>query len=226
MTLPRPALCFVTDRRRGADPSILALVERIGAAARAGVSLVQIRERDLDDRSLTALVRDSVAAVGGTGARVLVNDRVDVAAAAGAAGVHLRGDSIAAPCIRSIAPPSFLIGRSVHGADEARAVEAAGGCDYVFFGSVFASRGKPAAHPAAGIDALARVCRAVSLPVIAIGGVDPANAAAIAGAGAAGAAAIGVFMTAADEAALASSVAALQRALTPDRRLSKVTAEK
>src|SRR5919198_4027192 len=117
MTLARPALFFVTDRRRAADPSLLALVERIGAAARAGVPYVQIRERDLDDRSLAALVRDSVAAVAGTGARVLVNDRADVAIAAGAAGVHLRADGMPAVCICEIVPASFLIGRSVHGVD-------------------------------------------------------------------------------------------------------------
>ncbi len=226
MTIARPALFFVTDRRRGADPSLLALVERIAAAARAGVPFVQIRERDLDDRSLAALVRDSVAAVSGTGARVVVNDRADVAIAAGAAGVHLRGDGIPAPRIRDIAPASFLIGRSVHGVAEARAVEETGGCDYLFFGTVFPSAGKAAGHPVAGVDALARVCAAVTRPVIAIGGVGAANAAAIAAAGAAGAAAIGAFMTAADEAALRSVVAALRAALTPDRRLSKVSAAK
>jgi thiamine-phosphate pyrophosphorylase len=226
MTLPRPALCFVTDRRRAADPSVLALVDRIGAAARAGVGLVQIRERDLDDRALVTLVRDSVAVVAGTGARVLVNDRVDVAIAAGAAGVHLRGDSVGACRVRPIVSASFLIGRSVHSVEAAREAEAEGGCDYLLFGTLFPSHGKPEGHPVAGVEALARVCRAVSLPVIAIGGIDASNAPSIARAGAAGAAAVGAFMTAPDRAALASTVDALRRALTPDPSLSKVAAEK
>ena len=97
-------ICLVTDRRRlstGEDAADR-LVDLVAAAARAGIDLIQIRERDLDARRLVALVKRCVAAARGTSTKVLVNDRADVADAAGAHGVHLRGDSIAATAIRSL----------------------------------------------------------------------------------------------------------------------------
>lgn len=182
-----PVLCLVTPGTSSPD------LQTIRDAARAGVDLVQVRERRLDDRSLVALVRATIDAVAGTGARVLVNDRLDVAMAAGAAGVHLRGDSMAAADVRRLAPQGFIVGRSVHSVPEAEEVERGGGCDYLVFGTVFESASKPAGHAAAGVDALGRVCAAVALPVLAIGGVTLANAGLVAAAGAAGVAAIGMF---------------------------------
>jgi thiamine-phosphate pyrophosphorylase len=170
------------------------LVALIAAAARAGVDLVQIRERGLDDHALLALTREARDAVQGTRARVVVNGRSDIALAAGADGVHLRGDSIAASRVRSLVPPDFVIGRSVHSEAEAAAVEREGGCDYLIFGTVFASMSKSDGHVPAGVEALGRVCGRVRLPVLAIGGVTPDRAAAIASAGAAGLAAIGAFI--------------------------------
>jgi thiamine-phosphate pyrophosphorylase len=180
-------ICLVTDRARFDVPST------VRAAARDGVDLVQVRERDLDDRALLALVRRVIAEVAGTPARVLVNDRLDVALAAGAHGVHLRGDSIAASRVRAMAPRGFLVGRSVHALDEAIAIDREGAVDYVIFGTVFASAGKPAGHPVAGVEALARVCAAVRTPVLAIGGIDAARAVEARRAGAQGVAAIGLF---------------------------------
>ena len=118
------------------------LVDLVAAAARAGIDLIQIRERDLDARRLIALVRRCVEAAEGTSTKVLVNDRADVAVAAGAHGVHLRGDSIAAAAVRSLIGDGALIGRSVHGADEARAVSGAGGVDYLIFGTLYPSASK------------------------------------------------------------------------------------
>jgi len=184
---------FVTDRRRfglSAD----ALVDRAAAAARGGVDVIQVRERDLADRDLVALVRQIVAATEGTRARVLVNDRADVAIAAGAAGVHLRSDSASASRVRAIVPSAFLIGRSVHSLSDVDAAVAGGGCDYLMFGTVFPSSGKPEGHPIAGVDALKAVCRRSPLPVIAIGGVDRSRGKEIEAAGAAGFAAVGLFM--------------------------------
>jgi len=184
---------FVTDRGRfGLTPD--ALVERAALAARSGAAVIQVRERDLADRALLDLVRRIVDAVRETDARVLVNDRPDVALASGAAGVHLRGDSPPASRVRAIVPPGFLIGRSVHSLDEIDAAVADGGCDYLVFGTVFPSGGKPEGHPVAGIDALARACARSPLPVIAIGGMTPAREAEVARAGAAGLAAVGWFM--------------------------------
>jgi thiamine-phosphate pyrophosphorylase len=168
------------------------LVERIAAAARAGVHLIQIRQPDFDALSLVSIVERARRAVVGTAARILVNDRLDVALAAGADGVHLRGDSLAAARARRVSPPGFLIGRSVHSADQARAAERGGGLDYLLFGTVFPTASKPGAA-AAGLDALSQACAAVALPVLAIGGMTASVLAPVARGGAAGFAAIGLF---------------------------------
>ena len=169
-----------------------ALIERIAAAARAGVQLIQVRQPQLDGLAATRLVERAVRAVAGTTARILVNDRVDVAIAAGAHGVHLRGDSIAATRVKAIVPPAFVIGRSIHTSSEAVAAERTGGLDYLIFGTVFASLSKPGVAPA-GVDRLAEACAAVALPVLAIGGITAGTIAAVAHAGAAGFAGIGLF---------------------------------
>jgi thiamine-phosphate pyrophosphorylase len=170
------------------------LVERAANAARAGVDVIQVRERDLADAGLVALVRAIVRATAATAARVVVNDRADLAILAGAAGVHLRGDSPAASRVRVMTPPGFVIGRSVHSLAEIDAAVADGGCDYLMFGTVFPSAGKPDGHPVAGLEALTAACARSPLPVIAIGGVDQAGAALVRDAGAAGFAAVGLFM--------------------------------
>ena len=187
-----PVVCMVTDRRRlGADADD-SLVRRIRLAARAGIHLIQIRERDLADRALLALVARAVDAVRGTRTRVLVNDRADVAAAAGAHGVHLRSDSVPAARVRDMVPRGFLIGRSVHDAEEAVRASADGGLDYLLYGTVFETASKPGR--ASGVGALARVTRAVArLPVLAIGGVTLGNRVELSTTGCAGLAAIGMF---------------------------------
>lgn len=162
------------------------------SAVRADVDLIQIREPDLPDRALLDLVRCAVDAARGTGSGVLVNDRFDVALAAGADGVHLRSSSVPAPLMRRHLPPGFLLGRSVHGAAEAARVAAEGGVDYLIMGTVYASASKPGRAPC-GIAALAETTRAVRLPVLAIGGVTVDNLREVLDAGAAGAAAIGLF---------------------------------
>jgi thiamine-phosphate pyrophosphorylase len=184
---------FVTDRARF-GLSLDALVERTVAAARGGVSAIQIRERDLSDRDLIALVRRVIAAVQGTAAIVLVNDRTDVAIVAGAAGVHLRADSPPGARIRAITPAGFVIGRSVHDLDEVDAAVAEKSYDYLLFGTVFTSAGKPASHRTAGVDGLRAACRRSPVPVIAIGGVDTTRLALVEESGAAGFAAVGLFM--------------------------------
>ncbi len=202
----RPTLCLVSDRRAIGERPLVAF---IGEAARAGVDLIQIRERDLDDRALVTLARAAVAAARGTPARVIVNDRADVALAAGAAGVHLRGDSMPAGRVRAMTGPGFLVGRSVHDEGEAAAVDAEGACDYLIFGTVFPSSSKPPGHQAIGLAALARVCAGVTAPVLAIGGISIERAADAARAGAAGVAGIQLFAKS-DE--LHETVRALRRA--------------
>lgn len=185
-------LCMVTDRHRGGPEWRADIPRRVAAAARAGMDLVQVRERDLDGAALFTLVRDCVEAVAGTTARVVVNDRVDVALAAGAHGVHLRGDSFAAARVRTMSGPRFVIGRSVHSAEEAGAVAAQGGLDYLLFGTVFET-GSKAGRPAAGVNRLGEAAAATSVPVLAIGGMTLETIEATAATGAAGIAAIGLF---------------------------------
>ena len=187
----QPIVCMITDRRRLAGGED-ALVQRVAAAAAAGVELVQVRERDMEAGELSRLVTRCVDAVKGTRTRILVNDRLDVALTAGAHGVHLRSDSMPASRARSLAPIGFLIGRSVHSLAEAVAASESGGLDYLLFGTVFATASKPGQVPA-GVNALAEIAAAVHLPVLGVGGVSRRTAAQLEGTGCAGFAAIGWF---------------------------------
>ncbi len=189
---------MVTDRRRfgGTDAALAAVVDAAARAARAGVDLIQIREQGLEDRDLLALTLQIREATADTTARILLNDRVDVALAAGVDGVHLPGRALSAARVRTLVPDDcdgFLVGRSVHSEEDAAAAERDGGCDYLIFGSVFESESKPGGHLPAGVEALNRVCRRVRLPVLAIGGISWSRVPEVAKAGAAGIAAIGLF---------------------------------
>ena len=170
------------------------LVEQAHHAVAAGIDYLQVRERDLEAAALGELVEELVAIAAGSSTRVIVNDRLDVALSCGAAGVHLRGDSVPASAARQIVPPGFLIGASVH--TIAEALDAGPDVDYLNAGTVWATPSKPTASPDAllGVDGLARIAAAVPVPVLAIGGVTTARLATIARTGAAGAAAITWFM--------------------------------
>jgi len=188
-----PVVCMITDRRRLGERAEAALIQRVAAAARAGIHLVQIRERDMADGELLTLVVHAVEAVRGTRTRILVNDRVDVAIAAGAHGVHLRSDSAPARRVRHVAPPAFLIGRSVHARDEIVQVCAEGDVDYLLFGTVFETASKPD-RPQAGVAGLAAaVDAAKGVPVLGIGGMTLDTVGQLHHTGCAGFAAIGQF---------------------------------
>jgi thiamine-phosphate pyrophosphorylase len=195
-----PILCLVTDRPRlmgagrGFSPAqtLAAIVEQVRAAARVGVHLVQVRERDLEGRPLGELVRGCMSAVQGSRTRVVVNERLDVALACGADGVHLRATSFPAARARAIVPPGFLIGRSVHTAEEATSLDREGQVDYLVAGTIWPSASKPG-FEGAGLGVLASITARVSVPVLAIGGVTEARVAQVKRAGAAGIAAIGLF---------------------------------
>jgi thiamine-phosphate diphosphorylase len=177
-------------------------------AASAGVDWVQIREPGMAAGALSTFVRAALQETAGSSCRVLVNDRVDVALTTGAAGVHLRADSMSGRRVRSIAPGGFLIGRSVHAAEEAARVDGEGACDYVIFGTVFPSKSKPAGHQVAGLTRLEDVCRSTSLPVIAVGGISVENAHEVIAAGARGVAGIDLFRS---PGTLSATVAKLRR---------------
>ena len=194
--LPRPCVYLVTDRRRLAPgartiAAALATLERfLDAAIDAAVDVIQVRERDVDARALTDLVARVHARAGGAGTRVLVNDRADVALAAGADGVHLPGDGLPTGRTRTLAP-EWIIGRSVHPGDDP---SDAADVDYLLFGTVFETASKPAAWRVAGLDAFGALAASVRIPVLAIGGVTPARASAVAAAGGAGVAGISIFL--------------------------------
>ncbi len=204
-----PVICMITDRRRGDGAGDM--VWRVAAAGRAGVHRVQIRERDLDGRLLLEVVGACVDAVRQTPTRIVVNERADVARAAGAHGVHLRGDSMPASRLRALAGPRFLIGRSIHSVDEARRATRDGAVDYLRFGPVLPTASTPGAAPA-GPATLEAVVRSTTVPVLAVGGVTAETVPAIARAGAAGAGAIGLFAGRDSDRDVRDTVRALQRA--------------
>ena len=171
--------CYVTDRRQG---DILSFVS---TAVRDGVDLIQVREKDLDARDLYDLVCRVRDAAVGTGTKVLVNDRLDVAIAAKIDGVHLPGNGLP---IERVRPLVRLLGCSTHTVEEAVHAERAG-ADFVIFGPVFETPGKTPV----GIDALRSVAAAVRIPVLAIGGITNENTQQVLNAGAAGIAAIRLF---------------------------------
>jgi thiamine-phosphate diphosphorylase len=190
-------LCLVTDRRRLApadapfEASRRCLVAQARHAVAAGIDLIQVRERDLEAANLAALVTDLVAVTRGTSTRVVVNDRLDVALACDADGVHLRADSIAVEAARRLVPHGFLIGRSIHGAGEAAQ---AAGADYVIAGTLFPSESKRTTPALLGLDGLREVVAAIPVPVLAIGGITGDRFEEVAAARPAGIAGIGLFM--------------------------------
>lgn len=208
MSLPHPirklTVCYVTDRKAlasSAEEQIRALLGKMESAARAGVDWIQIREKDLTGRELAALVTEAVRRVP-TSCRILVNDRLDVAMACGGRGVHLGEKSLPVEEAKRFVREKnlgddFWVGASAH---SLKAVQAAAksGADYVIFGPVYETPSKVTFGKPQGIDRLAEVCRAVSIPVMAIGGITVDNAGECLAAGASGIAAIRMFQDAID----------------------------
>jgi thiamine-phosphate diphosphorylase len=223
-------ICLVTDRSRLADGRGTGedrLIELVAAAATAGVDLIQIRERDLEARPLASLVRRCIEAVRGTDAKVLVNDRVDVALAAGAHGVHLRSDSIDAPAVRRLLTSGAMVGRSVHSAREAALVSRRGGLDYLILGAVFRTVSKNAEQSLLTLDELSTACRLSAVPILAIGGITVPGASDVRRTGAAGVAAIGLFIPptgVSPQQHIHTVVPALVARLTGAERLPNITA--
>lgn len=165
----------------------------VEAAVAAKVSLVQIREKALSARVLFALAERAAAITRGSETRLLVNDRFDVARAAGADGVHLTSQSLPADVVRSLCGEEFLIGVSAHSLQEVRTA-AERGADFVVFGPVFETESKRIFGEPQGLEKLREVTTALNdFPVIAIGGIDRSNMAECYRAGASGIAAIRLF---------------------------------
>jgi thiamine-phosphate pyrophosphorylase len=187
-------LYVVTDRHQTAGRT---LEEVVAAAIRGGAGAVQLREKDLTARDLYSLGARLQEVLVPHHVPLLINDRLDVALALDAAGVHLAGHSLPTVQARRILGAQKLLGVSTHSLEEARRA-AAEGADFVVFGPVFATPSKLAYGPPQGLQQLATVVRQVSIPVLAIGGIEPANLAQVMQAGAYGVAMIRAVLAAPD----------------------------
>jgi thiamine-phosphate pyrophosphorylase len=157
--------------------------------------MVQIREKDLASRELIALVEEALSAArepGRGGASVIVNDRLDVALAAGAEGVHLGAHSMPLQVVRQFAPRPFVIGVSCHSLGEAMTAES-GGADYLALGPVFETPSKLSYGPPLGLEMLRSVALRVRIPVLALGGITVERIRPCREAGASGIAGIRIF---------------------------------
>jgi thiamine-phosphate pyrophosphorylase len=162
-------LYLITDRKRLSIP----LVEAVRLALQGGVNAVQVREKDLSTRELLALARELREMTNEYDAKLFINDRVDIAAAVDADGVHLGRRSISANAARSVVGGKMLIGVSTHTLEEAREAERSG-ADFVTFGPIYATPSKEHCAPV-GLEALRDVGRAVTIPIFALGGINGKN---------------------------------------------------
>jgi len=187
--VPGFQLHLITDSSAAED-----LPRAVSQALEGGVDWIQVREKRLPARSLFELARMVGERCRARGAGLLVNDRIDVALAAGAHGVHLGGKSLPVAVARQILPRPRLLGVSVHSLAEARAAERAG-ADYVTMGSVFPTRSHPGLS-GVGLEELRRVVEGVEIPVLAIGGITAANIGEVLATGVAGVAVISAILMA------------------------------
>ena len=215
--LSLPSLCLVTDRRQRPDVPLEDIVDR---AVSGGVGIVQLREKDLPASQLYTLALRLKDAINGR-ALLFVNDRIDVAIAAGAHGAQLGETALpldaAKAVVAATAPRGsrLLLGRSVHSAQGAIAAQAHG-ADLITLGSVFPTNSHPGA-PAGGIPLVKSAAQAVSIPILAIGGVNPDNIGGVIAAGASGAAVITAIAAAPDPQAASAALAQNMRAAWASR---------
>lgn len=183
------------------------VTEVVRAALRGGATSVQLRNKGDSARELAAAARELLPVTRSAGAPLVINDRLDVALAVGADGVHLGPEDLPVSAARRVSPPPFVVGFSEDNPEAAhRAV--ADCASYIGCGTVFPTGSKADAGEAIGPMGIRRVVRAIDLPVVAIGGITPANAATLAGTGAAGLAVIGALMSAGDPEAVARELRA------------------
>ncbi len=183
-------LIVITDSGLATPRDVAAVT---GVALSAGAPAVQLRDKVLPPRDLLPLARRIRADTHAAGALFFVNDRLDLALAVGADGVHLGPDDLPVAAARAIAPPGFLIGHSADDPGSARAAVAAG-ADYIGCGAVFATRTKADAGAVIGVGRLAEVVASVDVPVVGVGGITVGRAPEVFAAGAAGCAVVGAVM--------------------------------
>ncbi len=213
--LPQPCLCLVTDRSL-THGDLADLVDRAAQAVRGGVDLVQLREKDLPAGELLGLATSLSVAIGGR-AKLIVNDRADVALAAGAEGIQLGEDALPVSAARKTLGRRALIGRSVHSESGASQAES-DGADFLLVGTMFASRSHPGEEPA-GTDLMRRISRNCRLPLIGIGGITPENAPEVIEAGGSGVAVITNILAASNP---EEAAARLKEAICEAWRIHKI----
>jgi thiamine-phosphate pyrophosphorylase len=197
-------LYVVTDAERSRG---LGHLEAARRALAGGADVVQLRDKKLLGRDLYLLAGELRKLTASTGALLIVNDRMDVALAAGADGVHLGQDDLPVAAARRIAPPGFLIGASVGSVEEAVRAER-DRADYVVLSPIFPTGSKADAGPGHGLEVLRNVRSAVTVPVLAIGGIGPHDVGTVIGAGADGVAVISAVLDQADVEAAARDIRA------------------
>lgn len=199
-------LYLITDRKAAKVP----LPEAVRQALEGGVRAVQLREKDLPIRELLALARELRAMTREFGAQLFINDRVDVAVAVGADGVHLGQQSMPASAARKVLGDGMLIGVSTHSLDEARAAQAEG-ADFITFGPIFDTPSKAQYGSPVGAITIRDLKNEISIPVFAIGGIKSGNMLQVMSAGSDGVAMISAILAADD---IRKTAAAFDKALT------------
>lgn len=198
------SLYLVTDRRLCGARGV---VETVRQAVAGGATLVQLRDPQAPIRALVEEARAIKALLGPLGIPLIINDRVDVALAAGADGVHLGQDDMDAETARAILGPGFIIGLSIGSAEEHEASRAAlPSVDYIGVGPLYGTATKADAGAAIGPEGLRAVIAAVGKPAVAIGGIGPGGVAPAIAAGAHGVAVVSALCAAPDPAAAAAAL--------------------
>jgi len=182
-------LCYITDRH-GLGPT--PLVSQLRAAVAAGVDLIQLREKDLETPRATCLSTATAEIARQTNTKFVVNDRLDIAIAANAHGIHLGGRSAPPEAVRSHVGRDFLVGVSCHSLDEALRAEA-GEADYILLGPIFDTPSKRPFGPPLGLGKLSEVASRIRIPVLALGGITVERVRGCLEAGAQGIAGIRLF---------------------------------
>jgi thiamine-phosphate pyrophosphorylase len=188
------SLYFIADTEFAVGRDLVRLVRE---AVLGGVTVVQLRAKDLGTRDFLELASRMNEQLGKSGVPLLINDRVDIVLACGAAGVHLGQDDMPLPDARRLLGPDKIIGISVNSLDEAAEAERRG-ADYVGLGPIYATTTKDTDLPLVGSEGIRRMHKLIDIPIIAIGGINAGNAADVLRAGAAGVAVVSAILGAAD----------------------------
>lgn len=199
-------LYLITDRKVARSP----LPEAVRLALEGGIKAIQLREKDLPVRELLALAQELRDITREFGAKLFINDRLDVATLIGADGIHLGGQSMPVDAVRKVVGKSMQVAVSTHNAGEAKAAQD-GGADFITYGPIYETPSKIEYGPPVGVKSIRDIKNDISIPIYAIGGINSGNMLQVMSAGADGIALISAIMTAED---IRKTSAAYDKALT------------